>query len=50
MLLEVCHFCPSLDEQCLSSLGRDVCHMLHGDILRSEIRQPETKELDTESP
>lgn len=50
MLLEVCHFCPSLDEQCLSSPGRDVCHMLHGDILWSEIRQPETKELDTESP
>lgn len=33
MLLEVCHFCPSLNEQCLSSLGRDVCHMLHGDIV-----------------
>lgn len=49
MFLEVCQFCPSLNEQCLSSVGRDVCHMLHGHILQSEIRQPETKDLDTES-
>lgn len=33
-----------------SSLGRDVCHGLHGDLLSSEVRQLEAKDPDTESP
>lgn len=33
-----------------SSLGRDVCHGLHGGLLSSEVRQLETKDLDTVSP
>lgn len=33
-----------------SSLGRDDCHGLHGDLLSSEVRQLETEDPDTESP